>query len=41
MGLWQAVKSISNQAIKACTKSSRRQSSENGVVKARSAVVQV
>jgi hypothetical protein len=41
MGLWQAVKSISNQAIRACTKSSRRQSSVKGEAKERSAVVQV
>lgn len=41
MGLWQAVKSMSNQAMRACTKSSRRQSSVNGEAKERSAVVQV
>jgi cystathionine beta-lyase family protein involved in aluminum resistance len=41
MGLWQAVKSMSNQAINAWMKSSRRQSRVKGEVKARSATVPV
>jgi hypothetical protein len=41
MGLWQAVKSMSNHAIKAWTKSSRRQSRVKELVNARSAAVQV
>jgi hypothetical protein len=41
MGLWQAVKSMSNQATRAWMKSSRLASSLKLLVKARSAVVQV